>query len=133
MDRWKADADELIDIAYENTTNIGCTISDMTDLIPAKELEGVMFVMSNKKSLYGAVCLTFDDKLDELCERHEGGVYIIPSSIHEVILIPERMMTREEACLNEMIDSVNRECLDEGEILSDHAYYYSPFEGYLSV
>ena len=96
MDRWKADADELIDIAYENTTNIGCTISDMTDLIPAKELEGVMFVMSNKKSLYGAVCLTFDDKLDELCERHEGGVYIIPSSIHEVILIPERMMTKEE-------------------------------------
>ena len=35
--------------------------------------------------------------------------------------------------LNDMVKQVNNECLDQEDILADHAYYYSPDNGYIIV
>ena len=50
-------------------------------------------------------------------------LFILPSSIHEVILVPARtgICKRE---LDQMVKEVNQEAVDPEEILSDHAYYY---------
>ena len=48
---------------------------------------------------------------------------LLPSSIHEVILIP-KSKSPDLKDLNEMINEVNETQVQEEEVLSDHAYYY---------
>lgn len=86
-----------------------------------------MFVLSNDRNLFGAACILYDDLLKSYAEKTNSDFYILPSSVHEVILIP----TYQNDCLrkfSEMVHEVNETQLSEEEILSDHAYYYSQKE-----
>ncbi len=47
-----------------------------------------MYVLSNKSKLNGSGCIFYHNLLHSLCEKLECDLYILPSSIHEVILIP---------------------------------------------
>lgn len=159
--KWGITCEELLNTAYENTKKDNVIIKDLADVISglkrridcendnAKEIdtslgdcsideiiddEGLIYVMSFARPYYGAVCMIFDDLLDEFLKEHSGGVYILPSSIHEVILIPEsENEIFDEKGLSKLVDMVNKDCLSEEEILADHAYYYSTDEGYLFV
>lgn len=108
--------------------------NDRTDINPDDLINeyGMMFVLTNKDMVFGAVTMIFDDILDEVVKEKYDGLYIIPSSIHEVILVPDiGNMDREH--LNCMIREVNLTSLQEQDILSFNAYYYSPKEGYSIV
>ena len=65
--------------------------------------------------MHTGVVKKFADKVGQ-------DIYIIPSSIHEVILIPAMGWDTKE--IDEMIREVNRTQLDPVEILSDHVYVY---------
>jgi len=146
MRAWGVDEDTLIDVAYDNTRRIGAKINDIVDyfeqgttkcadesissLVPER---GLMYVMTNKMLNFGAVCMTFDDSLDEFYNRISSGFYIIPSSIHEVLLVPSNGTEESAEGLSSIIGMVNEESLSIEEVLSDHAYYYSPEEGYISL
>lgn len=86
-----------------------------------------MFVLTNNIRTNGAACITYPGVLKKFAEEHQSDVYIIPSSIHEVILIPE--FTGGEESLNKMITAVNKNELDPVEILSDHVYIFSRKKG----
>ena len=61
--------------------------------------------------------------LEQLAERIGGDYYMIPSSVHEFLLVPrEREQDREE--LKKMIAEVNRTELPPEEVLSEHLYLY---------
>ena len=65
-----------------------------------------------------------DGLLKKFADKIEKDLIIIPSSIHEVILIPsDNGITDEE--VNEMIDEVNENELETVEILSNHMYLYA--------
>ena len=49
--------------------------------------------------------------------------YILPSSIHEVILVPEFESSDFES-LSKMVREINGISVAKEEVLSDHAYYY---------
>ena len=73
---------------------------------------------------FGATCLLYKDLLKHFSEESQTDFYILPSSIHEVILVP----TLENDCygeLSDMVREVNDSQLMDDEILSTHAYYYS--------
>ena len=61
----------------------------------------------------------------EFAEKEHTDFYIIPSSIHEVLLFPisDKRVTAED--LKGMVIQVNRTEIDEYEILSDNIYYYN--------
>ena len=62
--------------------------------------------------------------LSDIAAQLDSDFYIIPSSVHEVLLIPsEHIFSKKE--LSTMIQEVNDTQLLPEEILSDHAYYYS--------
>ena len=64
------------------------------------------------------------DTLQKLAERLQDDLYIIPSSVHEVLLLPVHgRLCREE--VDSMVKEVNRSVLKPQEILSDHVYIYS--------
>lgn len=53
-----------------------------------------------------------------------GSYYILPSSIHELILLPDKV-DYERKELDELVRQVNSQCVEAEDFLSDHAYYYN--------
>lgn len=86
-----------------------------------KEID--MYVLTNSMKTNGATCITYPNVIKEFAKKYDRDIYIIPSSIHEVILIPGTYWEKEK--INKMILEVNANELDPVEILSDHVYVFS--------
>ena len=83
-----------------------------------------MFVLTNSEGLFGASCMLYDQLIHSYAERFQSDFYILPSSIHEVILVPA-FKNELMDLFSEMVREVNQSQVAAEEILSDHAYYYS--------
>lgn len=82
-----------------------------------------MWVLGNDDWMYGASSLLFSGILEEFSGRTGGNFFILPSSIHEVILLPEGGGESRDQ-LYEMVASANRHMADRAKILSDSVYYF---------
>lgn len=89
-----------------------------------------LYVLSNEKQLYGAASIVHKEVRTQLSEQMGGDFYIIPSSVHELIIVPNNI-ENSLMNLNEMIREVNSTMLSKDEILSDHAYLYNSAEDLL--
>ena len=135
---WGISAEELFAQARQSApvllepvvTNIREMIGDCPE-----ELEEViddtagsvdMYILTNRNQTYGASALFYPGLLEKVTEYLGGGFYILPSSVHEVILIPEA--AGEPDALRRMVREVNRCEVPEDMILSDNVYYYDPGE-----
>ncbi len=87
-----------------------------------------MFVLTNSKKLDGAVYILFDEVLEQIANKLQQDVYIIPSSIHEIIIVPKNECLNQ-AELSDMVVSVNNSTLDPMEILSNNVYVYERGKG----
>lgn len=138
---WKVDTDELFELASRNTPrlmedDLDTLASTLRLLLPDEERFKVdeavgddpaldMYVLTNKSRIFGATCILYSDCIRRLAQRYNTGLYILPSSIHEVIIIPASRMYDEEY-MKEMICEVNDTELSPDEKLSDNLYYYDP-------
>jgi len=82
-----------------------------------------MWIISNKQVINGATSMLYEDKLHELAEHLNSNLYILPSSIHEVIAVPASA-TDDSIALARMVDDINREEVSVEERLSNHVYFY---------
>ena len=89
------------------------------------EYAGVpMYVLTNSRKSFGAACLLYDGALGECFRRLEESYYLIPSSVHEVILIPASAVAdSRELCA--LVQEMNRTQVRGTEVLSDTVYLYS--------
>lgn len=96
------------------------------DLKEAAEtgLDSGLYYLSNEKLLNGAVLMTCKNLMDEITDFFGEDFYILPSSIHEVLLLPESKAPPKEE-LDLTVQEINQAQLKPEEILSDHVYYYS--------
>lgn len=95
--------------------------------IPDDDNGKYFYVLSNEPRLNGAAAMMYDDILKNFADEQEvDEVIIIPSSIHEVILIPkpENSDISEKKCY-EMVNEVNSTSVEPEEILSNNIYIYS--------
>lgn len=83
-----------------------------------------MYVLTNTERLNGASSLLYEGKMDEIAQVLGGDYYVLPSSIHEVIIMPKNRKGTDENYLSQMVDEINHEQLAREEILSNHAYLY---------
>lgn len=81
-----------------------------------------MWVISNDRRIDGAVSMLYEDKLHKLAENVESDLYILPSSVHEVIAVSVEMGEPEE--LARMVAEVNMDQVDLSERLSNQVYHY---------
>lgn len=96
-----------------------------------RQMEHRMLILSNTQHFYGASALLYPGLLKELAEEQKCGLFVLPSSVHEVILLADS--GREDAqSLSGMVREVNRENVPREEFLSDHVYYYDK-EGGLRI
>lgn len=138
---WNIDVDTLFAVAKENVLaqlpaqliDMGSMLQEMARathypsiLIPEDPLYPA-YVLSNSQNLFGAACILYHGLLKSYAEKMDSDFYILPCSIHEVILVP----ACENDCLpafSQMVREVNETQLGKEEVLSDHAYYYSQRE-----
>lgn len=83
--------------------------------------------MSNKAMRHGAAGVLLPDAIRKLQEGHalpEGDVVLLPSSVHEWLLLSDSMLGEALQDLAKIICEVNGAALAPEEILSDHAYKY---------
>lgn len=133
MEQWNVKVKDLMRHAAENTPRLFPGI-----LMPMREVLEEMLefheecrteeeiplnVLTNSKRSHGASCILYPGLLERIAERNGKNFYIIPSSIHEVLIL-EETGAEEPAEMQDMIREVNREHVAAEEVLSDNLYYY---------
>lgn len=96
-------------------------MEDFSDSVP-------MYVLSNKRRVEGAACLLYPDLVRDFAEAIGSSFYIIPSSIHELLLLPTEHFA-ETGEIKSMIKEINDTQVRTEEILSYSLYYYDKGEG----
>ena len=141
MEYWKITCSELYSDAKQNTPRLlPAEIKSMSQVLselsdgpaPSKDDEVPMYVLTNARKAMGAACILYDGMLKYCSQWLDSSFYLLPSSIHEVILIPKEAVTdgRELAA---MVRDINRTQVLITEVLSDEIYFYSSQSGQLSM
>ena len=137
LQAWGISKSELRDVAKENLKKQDYRLENIFDLIikmngfEKEQLypeemcgeNGDVFVLSNLDRLYGGRLLFDIDKLSEIANKLGKNYFIIPSSIHELILIKDGM-DLELDFIRQMVNEVNRTTVVAEEVLSDNVYIY---------
>lgn len=90
--------------------------------IPGEEGE-LMYVLTNENKYLGAAALLYPYVLNHIGKVLKNNFYVLPSSIHECILVPDSgQYSRME--LMSMVREVNESQVAKEEILSYEVYYY---------
>lgn len=124
--QWDKTEDDIYKVAYENTKKL--RPFKVKSIMAALGFEGDekddnLYVATNIGKEYGATAILYPEILKEGVELLGDSFYIIPSSIHEVLLlkVDERNTPKE---LAELIKATNDNVLDKDDILSYKLYFY---------
>ena len=135
LDKLGISPEELDKVARENISDDIIFISMVEmfagqlprDAVEMMIAQNPMRILTNSEKINGAVQLLNPAAIEKVKVVIGNRFYIIPSSIHEVIILPPAMVP-DESCLKDLITNVNAEELDPEDILSDHAYLYADGE-----
>lgn len=87
-----------------------------------------MYVLSNSLRNYGAACIAYPHIMETIGEILQEDYYILPSSIHEVVIVPyTREISRRE--MDDMVRDINETQVADEEVLSNHVYLYERSTG----
>lgn len=100
---------------------------DLKDYVPSD-----MYVLTNESKLNGAACILYENVLYDFAKKLGADLYILPSSVHEVILLPKLSMFEKDELVN-MVKEVNTEGVAADEVLSDHVYEYNRTERLITM
>lgn len=152
LEEAKANMQQVLRLEYTPMTNFFCEMlrqaaeEQLPEAEPGKEkerealldtFEGLLngkrktdgkeiIILSNIQHFYGASALLYPEALD-LLEREKKNFFILPSSVHEVLLLAD---TGKESRLDlyRMVQEVNEKNVPQEEFLSDNVYYYDRAE-----
>lgn len=151
MKLWDVTTEELYAAAKENTCKLlQYEIKSMTEVLheimeseepkqaghsecKAEFADSVpMYVLSNRNRVEGAACMLYPGLIRGFAEKAGNSLYIIPSSVHELLLLPAEDCG-EAAGIRDMIREVNDTQVSDEEILSYSLYYYDREEGKIKM
>lgn len=125
---WNVSKPQLISDAIENLQPVISPmwglLEEMAELVNIEELGDIsvppipMYVVSNKERWYGAAAIL--KAKNELREMFPDGYIIIPSSIHETIVVPGT--EADIGPVSEIVRAVNSSNLEPWEVLGHRAY-----------
>ncbi len=131
---WNVEFDVVYGIAMNNLSLKQPKFFDLFDLVSGLDPEigeiwddsGYMYVLTNLNQAenYGAAQILRPGYLDILAEKLNSDLILVPSSVHEWIILKDCGKFHERE-LAEMVKNVNENVLDETDILSNHAYFWS--------
>ena len=140
---WNVDAKEMFQQARANTQPVNTPILQSMDemLLSIFNEEGhatnlldenvdfglrshdMLYALTNVEKQYGASMITQPEVLNKLEQLFPEGFYVLPSSVHEVLIVPDNG-EMEPKMLGEMVREVNKNEVERQEVLSDRVYSY---------
>ena len=144
MEVWRKDENALYQMAVSNMRLDGKPVfEDMEKIIRSLMPEEIpdfpvgisrfrFYVLTNPKKIFGAVELLDGNTLKEIGDELGGDFIVLPSSLHESIIIPADGSASYQE-LAEMVTDINRNVVSIVERLSDHVYLYEREEGVLRI
>ena len=135
--KWNISTKDLFALAAENTPRflppdidtMAHTIETLfgefaNDILESDDMAPHIYILSNQYRINGAATLLYEGLIQELADQMNCNLYVLPSSIHELLLIPDASGKSLEG-LSQMVKDINENHVKEEEILSDRAYYYN--------
>ncbi len=121
---------ELFDIAMKNTAKLFPPyVEELSRFLQTKGGisspflgESKMYLLTNKNNFYGASCLLYTDLFQEIAEKENDDLYILPSSTMEVLALPVNVMSLQN--LESMVFDINMTAVDLEDRLSNCVYKY---------
>lgn len=146
LNYWNITNDDLYTLAKQNTPKLlTYDLRNMTDVL--KELFSIdyisnnvseeipvypIYVLTNQYKLNGSSCILYHNLLQDFANHLNCDLFILPSSVHEVLIIPVKNQTTSQE-LSNMVKDVNSSQLSREEVLSDHVYYFSRESGQITM
>lgn len=131
MEDWGKSEEELYRTALENMPKIfpkkvASIVSILNEYYGKNfmEEESPLYILTNELKTFGASTILYPGILDELAEKFNEDFYIIPSSVHELLILPESALDNPQNMLD-ITEEINRSQVDEKEVLADSLYKYS--------
>ena len=112
---WRVEKEEIRRLAEKNTQRIYP--------VQIRQIVRFMYVATNEQCSLGAAVMRYPDFREKVRGMIRGDFYILPSSIHEVILVPESFGLEPER-MQEMVKEINQTGVAPEEVLSDSVYYF---------
>lgn len=94
--------------------------------------EDILYVLTNSSRVNGAACILYDNLLKKFANDVHSDLYILPSSVHEVIIVPKKNAF-DKSELADMVREVNEQGVSQDEILSDNVYKYNRKNGLITM
>lgn len=134
MDAWNIVEEELYEAAYLNAPQLlQARIENMSQVLDGIFPPGLfedmipMYVLTNREKLFGASCMLYPDELKLFAEKTGSDLFVLPSSVHEVILIPEKSNLNPQSFLD-IVAEINHSQVPEEEVLADSVFFYNKKE-----
>ena len=134
MDMYGVDEAKLFADAEKNSlanepivfTPLGDMIKSLieSEELPSPEEAGIVtYIATNKSGFQGAAVAAYPEFAEKAAETIGGSFYMIPSSVHEFILIKDDGKPNAND-LNKMIKNVNETVLEPRDVLAEQCYHY---------
>lgn len=130
-ERLNISTEELYKNALENTKRLfppvierlGTMLADKFEDDSLNCQENNLYILTNNQGINGASYIVYEDIISDFAKTHDTDLFILPSSIHEILLLPvEDSMDKEE--LVEMVKEINSYAVPDLDYLSDNVYFY---------
>lgn len=150
LDVWGIDKNDAVnklwDYAYKNTMeqNTPDFFNIAEKLYPymdKDDFDTSLYVLSNKDRTFGASVLLYDNtdilkdclnKVKDETGNNCKGLYVLPSSIHELILVPDNGDMNKNYMM-QMVREVNSTEVRTDEILSNNVFYFDADKGFRQI
>lgn len=145
---WNVTEDEIYNDALKNTpvllagsiVPMSKILSEIAGTAPADNDEKVceytgediLYVLTNSSRVNGAACILYDNLLKKFANDVHSDLYILPSSVHEVIIVPKKDAF-DKSELADMVREVNEQGVSQDEVLSDNVYEYNRKNGLITM
>ncbi|MCD8014604.1 MAG: DUF5688 family protein [Lachnospiraceae bacterium] len=136
MKIWKVTEEQLYDIAIGNMV---CrkswrilTIGDILAGFPVTStdqsrpgIKASMYILTNENLCYGAGNILIPEAMDALAQKFNDDIYVLPSSLHEVIAVSvSAFKDRGVTSLRDMVSDINDSYVSMEDVLTSSVYRY---------
>ena len=137
---WHVDKESLFDLSLKNSPHLlPSQLENMKEILalfgeesPEEEPTLSMYVLSNTYRSHGAAAILYPSLLSRIAAELQQDLIILPSSIHEVLLVPAPDFPDYDA-FRSMVREVNEMQLPDEEVLSDQVYLFSRESGEITI
>lgn len=118
MEKWGKDIANLI-----TEVDNEFVLNELPQMLGLAPLDDKIYVLTNKSKVHGAGLIFLDEVQKKIFEK-VGTYFVIPSSIHEVLIVPSEYSDERKKILDEMVVGVNHSVVSEREQLHDEVWFF---------